>query len=61
MWNIYVPNSILFFSAANMKRASDLVHTRCMSHELNLVIADSSENSSITENLHGLVEQTAVF
>lgn len=32
-----------------------------MGHVLNLVIADSSENSLMTKNLYGLVEETAVF
>lgn len=62
-----------FDGAANMRGAynglqahmssdnPDLVYTHCMAHVLNLVISDSSENSLLTENLYGLVEETAVF
>lgn len=62
-----------FDGAANMKDAYNglkahiskdnpyLIYTHCMAHVLNLVITDSSENCSISENLYGLVEETAVF
>lgn len=62
-----------FDGAANMKGAynrlkahiskdnPDLIYTHCMAHVLNLIIADSSEDCSISENLYGLVEETAVF
>ncbi|KAJ8892922.1 hypothetical protein PR048_005503, partial [Dryococelus australis] len=38
-----------------------IIHTHCMAHVLNMVMADSTVNCLNAENLFGLVEETACF
>ena len=47
---------------AHLKDANpDLIFTHCMGHVLNLVVAESSGKILQSENLFGLVQETAVF
>lgn len=47
---------------AHLKDANpDLIFTHCMGHVLNLVLADSTGKILQSENLFGLVQETAVF
>lgn len=43
------------------KETPNIIYTHCMAHVLNLVVADSTINCIQTENLFGLVEETACF